>query len=661
MFQSTRRAPRLALAAALAAALGTARAGEPAPDVSAARPAAETAAKPDASRRLVKDGVVVEFSLEKVSGDPSTPLTEGDYAEARFKMTDATSGRPLAGAKPGVWLDMAGVVGGRKGESRECKDKVALYLQGSVGIRPLVDLNSYYLLVMNQDASVSVIDPVVSMTGNTSLFATIMLKRPAADWKKSVDDRRLFLSMPKADEVAVVDSERFKVVESIPAGAAPTRLALQHDGRYLWVGNDAPEAALSGVTVLDTATLKKVAFIPTGRGHHEIALSEGDRHAFVSNRVEGTVSVIDVATLKKVKDLATGPLPISIAASPLSQAIYVADGKSGTITVIDGGRAEVTRKLDAAAGLGPMRFTQDGRWGFVVNPAEKAVFVIDAAGGKIAHRIAVGGKPYQVAVTPGFAYVRLLDSERVQMVNLLSLGAGKKPIVQGFAAGQSAPQLAGDLSMADAVSQAATDAGVFVVSPADNATYFYMEGMNAPQGSFGSYGHAAAAVSVVDRSLKELEPGVYGTKLRVPAAGAYDVAFLLDSPRVLHCFSAEAVPNPALKSALGALAVEYLAVPSSVTAGARLALQVKLTDPVTGAARTGLRDVMIAYHHVPGGPKAETVAVEKGGGIYQAELDLRSAGTWYAFVSVPSLDVKPNAVPFRGIVVRDAPLAKASR
>ena len=132
------------------------------------------------------------------------------------------------------------------------------------------------------------------------------------------------------------------------------------------------------------------------------------------------------------------------------------------------------------------------------------------------------------------------------MVNLLSLGAEKKPMVQGFGAGTGAPRLAGDLSAADSIAQAATEAAVFVVNPADSNTYFYMEGMNAPMGSFGGYGHAARAVAVVDRSLKEVEPGVYSGKVRVPAAGQYDVAFLLDNPRMLHCFSTEAKENPAL-------------------------------------------------------------------------------------------------------------------
>ncbi len=339
----------LALAAPVAWA---AEAAAPAPavaQVEAARP------KPAADvQRVVKDGVVVEFAMTRTAGSMGSGLVEGDFAEVRFSMTDATTGRPVAGLAPSAWLDMAGVVAGKGGEQRECKDKISLYLKGIVGIRPLVDLNAYFLLVLNQDASISVIDPVVSMTGNTSLFATVVLKRPGADWVQGGEGRRLFVSMPKAGQVAVVDTETFKVVKDLDAGPAPTRLALQPDGRYLWVGNDAGGGE-GGVTVLDAVSLRPVGRILTGPGHHELAFSGDGRRAFVTNRDAGTLSVIDVASLRKERDLALGGVPISAARSALSGAIWVADGRGGAISVVDPASLEVVARLASRPGLGPIR------------------------------------------------------------------------------------------------------------------------------------------------------------------------------------------------------------------------------------------------------------------------------------------------------------------
>ena len=74
------------------------------------------------------------------------------------------------------------------------------------------------------------------------------------------------------------------VAGEVGAGENPTRVELQNDERYLWVGNNSTKDDTSGVTVIDADSYMHVAFIPTGKGHHEIAFREDDKYAFVSNR-----------------------------------------------------------------------------------------------------------------------------------------------------------------------------------------------------------------------------------------------------------------------------------------------------------------------------------------------------------------------------------------
>ena len=408
------------------------------------------------------------------------------------------------------------------------------------------------------------------------------------------------------------------------------------------------------MTVIDTGSLQKAGFVATGKGHHELAFSVDGKRVLVTNRDAGTVTAIDVATLRKVKDLPLGPLPISIATSALSQAAYVADGKAGLVRVVDPARLEVVATIEAKPGLGPLRFSPDGRWGFVVNPFDRSVSVIDAAENRLVHVIALDGKPFQVGFTRAFAYVRLLDSPQVKMVNLGSLGAGRIPIVQGFFAGTGAPAEAGDVAIADAVVQATTDAAVFVANPSDGNTYFYMEGMNAPMGSYGGYGHRVTAATVVDRSLTEVEPGVYAGKVRLPVAGRYDVAFLLDNPRVLHCFAAEALPDPVLRKERGEVVVDVIDFPSRAAAGSRVPIRIRVSDAGTRAVRDGVDDVKVLFHSIPGGPKQEVAMKGLGGGMYAADVVVDRAGAWYFFVTAPSLRLKAGDVPYRGLVVEAA-------
>ena len=91
----------------------------------------------------------------------------------------------------------------------------------------------------------------------------------------------------------------------------------------------------------------------------------------------------------------------------------MADGKTGEITVVDVDKLDIRSRIKSKPGLGPMRFSQDGRWGLVVNPIENKVFAIDASKDQLAHTITVGKQPYQVNFTRNFGYIRSLGTQDV--------------------------------------------------------------------------------------------------------------------------------------------------------------------------------------------------------------------------------------------------------
>ncbi len=638
----------IAAAFALAAAAGAGGAADGGQGADAGPAAAKTDAAEAAGNHFVHKGLVIDFQVEPVgAAAKSKELMTHQLSEVRFRITEEATGNPLRGANPGAWMDMSAVIQGKPGEQQKsCKDKVSLYMQGAVGIRPMIDLNSYFVVVMNAEPSLSIVDPLVSMAGKTSTLAQINLPAPGADWATTADQKRLYVSAPRAGKVVVVDAETFKVARQIDAGKEPIRVALQPDGKYLWTGNDAKEKEQSGVTVIDTESDKVVANIPTGRGHHELAFSADSRHAFVSNREDGTVSVIDTAGRKRIKDIKTGALPISLAYSSQAGAVYVADGKDGTVSVIDAGTLQQGAKIKLSPGLGPLRFEQTGRYALVVNPGQDTVSVIDASSNELVNTIAIKGEPYQIAFSKTFAYVRALRSEHVSMITLASLGKGNKPAVQSFTAGAEPPRAGGQLAVADAMTAASKEGTFFVVNPADNTTYYYMEGMNAASSNYRVKGGSARAVTLLDRSLKEVEPGVYAGKVTLPAAGRYDVAFLMQSPQVLHCFSAEAKANPAATPVSERLAVEFDEKQRTVNAGETLKLRFRLIDPATGQARTGVQDARIMYFLAPGRLRSEVAVKELGNGQYEAELPIRSAGAYYIHLGVPSLKVSFDRLPY---------------
>ena len=614
----------------------------------------EAAVAQDELNRISREGVVVEFSTRPTRDDVDKVMAS-DWADVTFRITDASTGEPIKGRYPAAWMDLAQAWEAKGDKPMSCKDRVSTYLQGIVGVRPMIDLNSHFLLVMNSDASISVIDPAVGITGITNLFAQVNLDQPGADWAKTGDQKHVFVTMPLASQVALVDTETFKVISGIDAGEQPTRAELQGDERYLWVGNNASKAEHSGVTVIDAVEFKPLTFIPTGMGHHEIAFSEDDRYAFVSNRDSGTVTVIEVQSQQKVKDLETGPVPISLAYSPLGKALYVADGKAGTITVVDADSHEIRAQIQAKPGLGPMRFSQDGRWGIVVNPTENEVFVIDASTDQLAHTITVGKQPYQVTFTRAFGYIRSLGTQDVGLIPLSELDEATTPPVSYISAGQNPPGMAAQISIADAMIPSVKEAASYIVNQADGTVHYYMEGMGAPMGAFRNYGHQARAIEIVDRSLGELEPGVYTGRVKIPVEGQYDVAFMMDTPRFLHCFSAEVVPNPELKSTTAKMAVEYQTTDRRVPVGSSAMVKFRLTDPSTGLPASNLPDVTVLYYRSDGRGRTVVPARVLEDGGYEATIKVGMMTTYYVFVGSKSKEVEYTDLPFFSLMGTPAP------
>ena len=585
---------------------------------------------------ITREGVSVEFSVLPVGGVGD--VTADSWADVTFRVTDAGTGDPIKGRFPAAWMDVGEAWEAMGERPMDCRDRVATYLQGIVGVRPMIDLNSHFLLVLNRDNSISVIDPIVGITGITNLFAQINLSRPGADWALNDDNKRLFVSMPAAGKVAFVDTEAFKVSHEIEAGDQPMRVEMQRDQRYLWVGNNAQDPERSGVTVIDAQDLETVAFIKTGPGHHEIAFTDGDRHAYVSNRDGGTVSIIDVQALEKIADIETGPRPMSVAYSALGNAVYVTDADAGTITVIDPDTREIRARIEAEPGLGPLRMTRDGRWGMAVNASTDTVFVIDASSDRLAHAISVGKQPYEVNFTNAMAYVRSLGTQDVGLIPMSELDGAETPPVTYIPVGQRPPGTAGEISIADSIVPAVNEAAAaYIVNQAEGTVSYYMEGMGAPMGSFRNYGHETRAITIVDRSLAEVSPGVYRGRVKIPVEGIYDIAFMMDSPQFLHCFSAKVAPNSlGPDPEAGELAVSYQVDDRFITVGEPNTIRFRLEDRATGEPVSDLADVTVLYYRSDGRGRTTLPARQLGEGVYEANVEVNSVATYYVYVAAPS-------------------------
>jgi hypothetical protein len=151
---------------------------------------------------------------------------------------------------------------------------------------------------------------------------------------------------------------------------------------------------------------------------------------------------------------------------------------------------------------------------------------------------------------------------------------------------------------------------------------------------------------VIDRALKEIEPGVYGATVKLPAAGRYDVAFSTDSPKLLHCFSTQVAEDPELAKGRQGVEVQYLFGQREVASGSTAAFRFRILDKASRRPVTGLGDVRVMSYRAPGQNRAEVGAVEVEPGVYEAQLRVGDPGAYYVYVASATLKKGFNDLPY---------------
>src|SRR4029079_10388645 len=210
----------------------------------------EPSKKTTQTQKIVEQGVAIEFTAEPLVQNVNS-IRAAEDVNIRFKVTDTTTGTPVKGLGLSAWISMG--AGNKDSEPVQCREKIQSYLTGSMRARPDVDLNSYYILALNKTADISVIDPLLGF-GGSKLLTLVMMKSPGEDWVLTKDGEKLFVTLPAINQVAVIDTKSWKVASYIDTGVKPTGITLQPDQKYVWIGHEGSQRAVSGVTVIDTGT-----------------------------------------------------------------------------------------------------------------------------------------------------------------------------------------------------------------------------------------------------------------------------------------------------------------------------------------------------------------------------------------------------------------------
>jgi YVTN family beta-propeller protein len=612
--------------------------------------------------RVVKDGLAIEARLVPLGTSSPGEVREGSDVRFEFSVVDSSGKTPVTKLYPSSWI-VARPDGAPPASPKDAARIAASMIRGSIFNPPDLDLNVYYLVSLNHDATLSVVDPRFGF-GGTRLLALVPLESRGDDWALGPGGRRLFVAMPEVNKVAVVDTVSWKVVANLPGGVRPDRLALSPDGRRLWVAGGATGRDDSGVTVFDSEVYTILTRIKTGRGHHDLTFSPHGEFALVSNSGEGTVSILDAEAFREEAVVKTGRRPYSLDFSSKAGLAYVTDDLDGTITAIDPSSRKAVARIAARPGVWQIRFDPEGRAGFVVNPEANTVEVIDPATNTIIQTVKVEAGPDQVAFSREFAYIRHRGSPTVAMVALRTAGKPGAPLsLVTFPAGSHPPASIDAPSPAGAIVPAPGASAMLVANARDRSLYYYKEGLSAPMGTFNNYKREPRAVLVIDRSLGERSrPGLYESTVRLDRPGSFDVVFYLDQPRIVHSFPLSVAPDPVLAKARERARVDVrsLVADPRALAGELFRPMFQLETGERRGPKSDLKDVLILMYCTGGSWQDRQLAREIAPGIYGADFRPDRPGVYNICVACDSIGLSVDN-PHPLIVHVESPAPSAPR
>ena len=147
----------------------------------------------------------------------------------------------------------------------------------------------------------------------------------------------------------------------IPGQGSWDYLTVDEGSRRLYVSHG------TQVEVLDVDSHAILGQIPNTPGVHGIAIAPELGRGFVSNGQASTVTIFDLKTLKSIADVPTGKKPDAIIYDPATSRIFAFNGGSDSATVINAADGKVAGTIDL--GGGPEFAAADGT-GYVFNNLE---------------------------------------------------------------------------------------------------------------------------------------------------------------------------------------------------------------------------------------------------------------------------------------------------
>ncbi len=402
-----------------------------------------------------------------------------------------------------------------------CADKVRMLASSGVGRRASVDLNAHRLMAVNDERSITFINPFLRLS-NAKLEEVLTLPGDVTAVLHRRDAHEVWLALADADLLLVVDTDarRVKQRHALARGAAP--VALAEVGGAVWVAQAGRDEWLR---FADASAVPRAVAAPRVAAWLAVP-------GVASPLGLAAASVVTVVN-EQVSQTVLGHAIVSAVWSPLAQRALISL-EGGGLAWFDPSGSRVVQRMPLPAQRQMASF-DGGR--FVLAADASHWSVIDVATATVLQREAVAAQVSNIAFSPGFAYLHSATAAQATLLSLADLRLGRARAVRVATGAVPALQglVVGPARDAQLMQPLPQGAGMYVANPLDGQIYQYAEGMMAPVGSFSNYRRSPRALFVLDDGLQVAGPGDYRATVRAPKGGAYEVVLSGVQPRFAAC------------------------------------------------------------------------------------------------------------------------------
>ncbi len=586
------------------------------------------AARMDAAPRdFAPDAVDVKLRYQRRNDDSG-------LADVHLELRDGLSGSPLnyGQRRLAAWLQRP-LPTLAEAEYR-CSDKVRMLASPGPGRRATVDFNTFRLLTVNEDRTLTVINPFLAVN-NAKLESIVTLPGDVGAVLQRRDAHEVWLAIPAIDQLLVIDTDTRSIrhTHRLEGGARP--VALVEAGGSVW----AAQAGRDGWLRFDQSVAMPTE-VPAPRVHAMLSIPGATSPMGLAD--DGIVGLDEGMPIVHL----AGQSIRSVIWSPLAQRL-LASTEDGGLLWMDPTDGRVSQRLVLSPAIA-MAVFDDGRY-LLVASDDGMLRVIDVATGEVMNGHEMTDTPNGIGFTDGFAYLQGAGSAQMTLFSLADLRRGRMQPVKVSVGGVSGAVFRAEttgiapIPGARLMTPMPDGIGMYVANPLDGQIYQYAEGMMAPAGSFSTYRRSPIALMLLDTGLEQIGPGSYRAVMRAPKAGRYELVLSGVEPRFASCRVMD-VSGPADSVATTTAPrpqVRLLAVEQDAEGG-KVRVKAQLLDERDQPVGVGVDLTLLAFDRRNGWQAIRPMqAIHPG--IYEGRLDAPPATTLDLRVSSRAADLPFHA------------------